>query len=755
MTSRDSFVTLSDTAGTYVHDTSVLLLSSRYEYKPLSVDCRFIRLLSVNAVEVDEAPDSQLQGTLEHVELDKAPPFHALSYTWGAVSDQATVLVCDHDGDHLLPDCLTITRNCYEALLSLRERLGDFRIWIDAVCINQDDDEEKASQIPLMGEIYSRASHVYVWLGSGNKATSRAMECLDYIKEPELFSRCPPPNDLRSRLWRFHRKNIIAMKLDVFWPWRFVRCLVYLRPKSFKLILKVHKQIPTIFPGSGYQRKHCVQASEFQELLSTPWIQRIWTYQEILLARSPVLVRGRDHLSWDNFALGILTLNIANLPMKVQSDLSLDGWIRIVLDRENFLWKLQQCDDPVQTKQYCPMLDYRTTMRNMPRRSMCIHFLFALILLCSTIRRKRQTCPVGECHGFEVSPIAILLIFVSVLIHWILYRFQDKWTPPCQEVDGLVYAALTRQATKEKDYHNGIRCCIAASQGQPAQRIDPTLPESAMHHDLALQLLKATSCGHILVAAAVTSAASCPSWVPDWTYVWPKPFDIYEESGPNWRHDGATHGSKMDVVLGIRSSGTIAIRGKVIAEVRSIYHDFDRLSITRKVKLSRSLLEKFRISRNCDSTDHSRCKNHEECLRKANPEQATYERMRYECQMLLKYQRHPYLPCWERQQPITPELKAWAEYSNCVVEGNWCLFDAVEVSNAYEGGDVWDVGCAKDSIQVGDQVVLFTGVTTPLVVRPVDGKYELMSPARRLDEAMTGFYWNPFQVTNCPYLELC
>ena len=69
-----------------------------------------------------------------------------------------------------------------------------------------------------------------------------------------------------------------------------------------------------------------------------------------------------------------------------------------------------------------------------------------------------------------------------------------------------MYAALIRQATKEKDYHNGIRCCIAALLGQGVQRVEPALSDSVMHHDLAIQLLKATSCGHILVAAAITSA---------------------------------------------------------------------------------------------------------------------------------------------------------------------------------------------------------------------------------------------------------
>ncbi|KAH9204993.1 heterokaryon incompatibility, partial [Leptodontidium sp. 2 PMI_412] len=60
---------------------------------------------------------------------------------------------------------IAITTNCRDALIALRKRYGRLTIWIDAICINQQDIEEKSKQIQLMEEIYSWSERVIVWLG--------------------------------------------------------------------------------------------------------------------------------------------------------------------------------------------------------------------------------------------------------------------------------------------------------------------------------------------------------------------------------------------------------------------------------------------------------------------------------------------------------------------------------------------------------------------------------------------------------------
>lgn len=128
-----------------------------YRYRPLSSD-RQIRLLELsNGFD----PDECLAGTLRVVDIDAddSLPYVALSYTWGQPSFTERVVL---DGTHVL----NITPNLAAALRRFRYASALKWIWIDAICINQRDDDEKTIQIPLMADIYRDASRVMVWLGN-------------------------------------------------------------------------------------------------------------------------------------------------------------------------------------------------------------------------------------------------------------------------------------------------------------------------------------------------------------------------------------------------------------------------------------------------------------------------------------------------------------------------------------------------------------------------------------------------------------
>ncbi|KAH8802984.1 heterokaryon incompatibility protein-domain-containing protein [Xylogone sp. PMI_703] len=73
---------------------------------------------------------------------------------------------------------LGITNNCGAALRCLRKEAEHIKLWIDAICINQCDPQEKGVQISLMDEIYSKAANVVIYLGSGNEKTDRALQLL-------------------------------------------------------------------------------------------------------------------------------------------------------------------------------------------------------------------------------------------------------------------------------------------------------------------------------------------------------------------------------------------------------------------------------------------------------------------------------------------------------------------------------------------------------------------------------------------------
>ncbi|KAF5640054.1 uncharacterized protein FTJAE_4601 [Fusarium tjaetaba] len=83
--------------------------------------------------------------------------YEALSYAWGSSGDQATIAVNN--------TTLQVTQNLKDALTYLRHDSKPRPLWIDAICINQSDVDERSSQVRLMGRIYSSASCVISWLG--------------------------------------------------------------------------------------------------------------------------------------------------------------------------------------------------------------------------------------------------------------------------------------------------------------------------------------------------------------------------------------------------------------------------------------------------------------------------------------------------------------------------------------------------------------------------------------------------------------
>lgn len=104
----------------------------------------------------------QLHGTLRVVSLGEEARYEALSYTWGrsTMQPQPTIILNERYEVH-------ITDNLYNALRRLRRRFLSRTLWVDAVCINQADIEERNHEVSIMGHVYRSARQVCVWLGDG------------------------------------------------------------------------------------------------------------------------------------------------------------------------------------------------------------------------------------------------------------------------------------------------------------------------------------------------------------------------------------------------------------------------------------------------------------------------------------------------------------------------------------------------------------------------------------------------------------
>ncbi|KAK0624942.1 heterokaryon incompatibility protein-domain-containing protein, partial [Bombardia bombarda] len=102
--------------------------------------------------------DDPIQCKLEHVSLASAPSFIALSYTWGDSTVTAPVQL--HDEEY------PATSNLRSFLRHMQSLLGDpgVYLWIDAICINQLDTQERNRQVARMSHIYKSASSLFIWL---------------------------------------------------------------------------------------------------------------------------------------------------------------------------------------------------------------------------------------------------------------------------------------------------------------------------------------------------------------------------------------------------------------------------------------------------------------------------------------------------------------------------------------------------------------------------------------------------------------
>ncbi|KAF2019183.1 HET-domain-containing protein [Aaosphaeria arxii CBS 175.79] len=141
-----------------------------YDYQPLRGD-QCIRLLFLMPGELEDP----LVIHLLSVPLREAPSFEALSYTWGTPEDTLDISCGPRGG------IVSIRPNLRDALQYLRLPHDIKKLWVDALCINQEDIEERSSQVAMMASIYWHASQVVVWLGLDDECVP-ASDVFDLIR---------------------------------------------------------------------------------------------------------------------------------------------------------------------------------------------------------------------------------------------------------------------------------------------------------------------------------------------------------------------------------------------------------------------------------------------------------------------------------------------------------------------------------------------------------------------------------------------
>jgi len=147
-----------------------MVVKSHYKYDGL--DPQDIRILQIT-----RGPESdEITYSLRHMPLNDDFTYTALSYTWG--NQNGTPIIVD--GCHF-PVGKNLSAALYRFCKGADQKTEGVRVWIDAICINQQDEVEKGTQVRRMKEIYEKSKQVVIWLGEEAEDSAYAMSAIDRI----------------------------------------------------------------------------------------------------------------------------------------------------------------------------------------------------------------------------------------------------------------------------------------------------------------------------------------------------------------------------------------------------------------------------------------------------------------------------------------------------------------------------------------------------------------------------------------------
>ncbi|KAI1357290.1 heterokaryon incompatibility protein-domain-containing protein [Xylaria arbuscula] len=231
----------------------LILLPEAYAGSSTDVHCQLLRL--------------DLDAT-KRCGLDRHP-FVALSYCWGPIEPKKTIFL---NGKEKI-----VTPNLYDALIHIRDILSPVSLWVDAICINQGDLEERQCEVQKMGNIYRDATAVLLWLGIAEghdpfkKEFGSVAETLSKVAESQ--------KELQTH-------SLLEKENENAWT-----VMIY---------------------GSGGKRSREGDAMKIAlwALFSLPVWRRVWIMQELILAKETYLLWGRT----------LIDFQILDQLLKVQSE---------------------------------------------------------------------------------------------------------------------------------------------------------------------------------------------------------------------------------------------------------------------------------------------------------------------------------------------------------------------------------------------------------------------------------------------------
>ncbi|OHF03172.1 hypothetical protein CORC01_01556 [Colletotrichum orchidophilum] len=271
------------------------LYDKQYVYKDCPICQGEIRLLLLQPSEnrfadiVVELRSFSIQEIMDNPDEFK---FTALSYNWGREEESKIVLIDTCNDKDLVPvpsmnefaevvthfnrklKRLSVKPNLYAFLQEFRQQHKPVALWVDRICINQEDNKEKQDQVAIMGQIYSTAANVAIWLGPADEdgKTDRAMDFISFVLQDET--------------------------------------------------------------GEKFKAKYATNWSELLYLMRRRWFSRRWIIQELALAKSAEVRCGSKKRNWRDFsdAVSIFALQFDSILREIKRDQKLERSLEGIKD---------------------------------------------------------------------------------------------------------------------------------------------------------------------------------------------------------------------------------------------------------------------------------------------------------------------------------------------------------------------------------------------------------------------------------------
>jgi Heterokaryon incompatibility protein (HET) len=204
----------------------------------------------IRLLEIWLSDDGCVQCKLTKCSLNDNPTYYALSYVWGDPTVTQDIVV---NGT-----TFAATVNLVAALEFVSKSDGSRSLWVDAICINQSDIEERNTQVHMMSLIFKNASGVIAWLGPEQDNSTEVIEIMKHMATEIEF---PPDVDVE----------------------------ILSRPAPQPLLDTLDLETS----GQTLLSLALSREEDFERLLERPFWKRAWIFQELVLAKMVVFICGQ------------------------------------------------------------------------------------------------------------------------------------------------------------------------------------------------------------------------------------------------------------------------------------------------------------------------------------------------------------------------------------------------------------------------------------------------------------------------------